>query len=217
MTASFEATVSSPYAGLKLYRAAGGTEIGENEDLELILADSKIELLAKTVPASDKSATDVSKKATWTSSDTSVATVDDGTVEIISMGKTTITASYMGKTVSVDIYVRAPYEAILLTPSSDPLLFVGETLQISAGVRVAANETTDVGSSAEWRSSNKLIATVDDNGRVTAKSAGTATIKAKYQGISKSLTVTVHPTITKLEAEKTEMELLRENPRACQT
>ncbi|MCM3698447.1 Ig-like domain-containing protein [Paenibacillus macerans] len=209
MTASFEATVSSPYAGLKLYRAAGGTEIGENEDLELILVDNKIELLAKTVLASDKSASDVSKKATWSSSDTSVATVDDGTVEIISMGKTTITASYMGQTASVDIYVRAPHEAILFTPSSDPLLFVGETLQISAGIRVAANETTDVSNLAEWSSSNKLIATVDSNGQVTAKSAGSTTIKAKYQGVSKSLTVTVHPTITKLEAEKTEMELLR--------
>ncbi|MGG6309995.1 hypothetical protein [Paenibacillus macerans] len=210
LTATFKATVTSPYSGLKLYRVNGATdvEIGEKEDLELIVADKEIDLLVKTVLASDKSAADVSEKATWTTSDAGVATVKDGKVTIVSTGKTTITATYLGDQATVDIYVRAPYEAILLTPSGDQLLFIGETLAVQAGVRSNANSTEDVRTQADWSSSNKLIATVED-GVITAKTAGTTTIKASYQGISKSFKLTVQPTITKLEAEKTELELLK--------
>lgn len=214
LTASFEATVTSPYSGLKLYRldddsSSDSVEIGENEDLELIVADKEIELQAKTVLANDEPASDVSDKASWSSSDTSVATVEDGVVTIVSTGKTTISAAYLGATVEVDVYVRAPYEAILLTPSEDQLLFIGETLKMNAGVRSSAKETTDISSAADWSSSSKLVATVDDNGVITAKTSGTTTIKAIYQGVSKSFTVTVSPTITKLEAEETELELLK--------
>ncbi|WP_059043890.1 Ig-like domain-containing protein [Paenibacillus rubinfantis] len=210
LTASFKAKVTSPYSGLKLYRTVGSTdtEIQEKEDLELIMADKEVTLRAKTVLASNSSTTnDVSDKATWASSDNGVATVEDGTVKIVSTGKVTITATYLGEQAKVDIYVRAPYEAILLTPTGDQMMFIDETLAVSAGVRVKANETQDISQDAEWTSSNKLIATVDDKGVISAKAAGTTTIKASYQGISKSFKLTVYPSITKLEVEKDQLDI----------
>lgn len=210
LTASFKAKVTSPYSGLKLFKTVGTTEteIKEKEDLELIMADKEVKLQVKTVLKSNPSTTnDVTDKATWSSSDTNVATVEDGTVKIVSTGKATITATYYGEQAKVDIYVRAPYEAILLTPSGDQTLFIGETLAVNAGVRVKANETQDVSSAAEWTSSNKLVATVSDNGVVTAKAAGSTTIKASYQGVSKSFKLTVLPTVTELKVEKEKLEV----------
>jgi hypothetical protein len=210
LTASFKAKVTSPYSGLKLYQTVGSTdtELQENEDLELIMADKEVKLRAKTVLASDSNATnDVSDKATWASTDNGVATVEDGTVKIVSVGKATITATYLGEQAKVDIYVRAPYEAILLTPSGDQTMFIDETLAMDAGVRVKANETQDISDDAEWSSSNKLIATVDDKGVVSAKAAGTTTIKASYQGVSKSFKLTVYPSVTKLEVEKDQLDV----------
>ncbi|MBM6994803.1 Ig-like domain-containing protein [Paenibacillus sp. DXFW5] len=210
LTASFKAKVTSPYSGLKLYQTVGttDTEIQEKEDLELIMADKEVKLRVKTVLASDSTTnSDVSDKATWASTDNGVATVEDGTVKIVSTGKATITASYLGEQVKVDIYVRAPYEAILLTPSGDQMMFIGEALAMDAGVRVKANETQDVSDVADWSSSNKLIATVDDKGVISAKSTGTTTIKASYQGVSKSMKLTVLPTVTKLEVEKDQMDV----------
>lgn len=209
LTASFKAKVTSPYSGLKLYQVNSSSsedEIGEKEDLELIMADKEVKLRVKTALASDSTTTsDVTDKATWASSDNGVATVEDGNVKIVSTGKATITASYLGEQVKVDIYVRVPYETILLTPSGDQTLFIAETLSVSAGVRETANVTTSV--KAEWSSSNKLIATVDDNGVISAKTAGSTTIKASYQGVSKSFKLTVLPTVTKLEVEQEQLEI----------
>ncbi|WP_020608493.1 Ig-like domain-containing protein [Paenibacillus sanguinis] len=210
LTASFKVTVTSPYSGLKLYRSESpNTEIGEKEDLELIMDDGEIELLAKTVLANDKTTADVSDKAVWASSDSAVATVEDGKVKLLSIGKTTISASYLSNRAQVDIYVRAPYEAILLTPSEDAMIFFGETLKVEAGVRSSANTTEDISSRATWTSSNKLIATVNSDGLVVAKAVGSTTIKASFQGITKSFKLVVSPTITKLEVEKDELELFK--------
>ncbi|WP_068785011.1 Ig-like domain-containing protein [Paenibacillus phocaensis] len=211
LTASFKAKVTSPYSGLKLYQVHSNSsedEIGEKEDLELILADKEVKLRAKTMLASGSNSTsDVTDKAAWASSDNGVATVEDGVVKIVSTGKATITATYLGTQVKVDLYVRAPYETILLTPSGDQTLFVAETLSASAGVRETANVTTPV--KAEWSSSNKLIATVDENGLISAKATGSTTIKASYQGVSKSFKLTVLPTVTKLEVEKEQLDIYR--------
>lgn len=94
-----------------------------------------------------------------------------------------------------------------MTPSGDQMMFIGEALAMDAGVRVKANETQDVSDVADWSSSNKLIATVDDKGVISAKSTGTTTIKASYQGVSKSMKLTVLPTVTKLEVEKDQMDV----------
>lgn len=210
LTASYEATVTSPYSALKLYKVASpDVLVGENQDIESIMADKEIQLRAKTVLSADKTESDVSDKATWSSSDTSVATVKDGKVTILTAGKTTIKASYLGNQTSVDIYVRAPYEAIMLTPSTDVMLFIGEKLQMKAEVRSSANQPEIVSDKAEWSSSNKMTATVDNAGIIEAKAVGTTNIKVSYKGVSKTIKLTVNPTITKLEAEKTELDLLK--------
>ncbi|MGG4550956.1 hypothetical protein [Paenibacillus humicus] len=205
LTASFEATVSSPYSELNLVYASNDEKA---EDIELLVGDSGIEVKATSTLSSSQSTVDVSDKAEWSTSDKSIATVEDGKIKPVAIGKATITAEYLGAKGQVDVYVRTPYEVIILNPSSEQFLFIGEQLEAKAEVRSGANSTDDVTAAAEWTSSNPLAATVD-KGIISPKAVGTSTIKVSYRGVSRSMNVTVQPTITKLEADKSELELLK--------
>lgn len=205
MTASFKATVSSPYSELNIYR-------GEDkvvDDIESVVGDN-ITLTVKPIQANDKTRNLDEVEATWTSSDSGVATVEEGKLKALTTGKTTITVEYLGAKAKVDVYVRTAHEAIIVTPSAKQTMFIGEQLEVTAKVIVAANSDTDVTSEVgtEWTSSNPLVFTVS-NGKVIAKAAGTGTLKVSHLGVSKSINITVHPTITKLTTEKTELELLK--------
>lgn len=213
LTATYKATVSSPYSELTLkYLVKGSDDVVKDlpaEDIELVVGDSEATLKAESTLASDStSKSDVSDKANWTSSDTAVATVEKGKIKALTVGKTTITVDYLGVKAQTDVYVRTPFEAILLDPSGDQSMFIGETLEVDAEVRSGVNESVIVSSDATWTSSNPLVATVS-GGDISAKTAGTTTIKVSYKGISKSFKVTVNPTITKLAIEKKELDLFK--------
>ncbi|MNW48060.1 Bacterial Ig-like domain (group 2) [compost metagenome] len=205
LTATFSAKVTSPYSKLKLYK---GDAAEPAKDIELVVGDDEIQLNAKSTLASDQSVLNITDKATWTSSDTAVATVEEGKLKALAIGKTTITAEYLGIKGQVDVYVRAPYEAIVLDPSSDQTLFIGEKLNVAAEMRKSANVSETVTGTAEWTSSSPLAATVSA-GEIYAKASGASTIKVSHLGISRTLKVTVYPTITKWVVEKTKLEMFK--------
>jgi len=64
--------------------------------------------------------------------------------------------------------------------------------------------------SITWSSSNKAIVSVDKNGTITARKAGTATIKAKTaNGKTASCKVTVRPNASKIQLEKSSLRLVK--------
>ncbi|MEF2964624.1 Ig-like domain-containing protein [Paenibacillus sp. M1] len=209
LTATFTATVSSPYSELKLNYIVDDQTLSADE-VELVVGDDDAVLKAFSTLASDQSSEDVTEDATWSSSDSNVATVEDGKIKALAVGKTTITAQYLGVRAQSVVYVRAPYEAILLNPSGDQSLFIGEVLEVGAKMRSSANASVDVGSTATWTSSNPLAVTVS-GGAVTARAVGTSTITVSNLGISKTMKVTVSPTITELSVEETELEMYRDD------
>lgn len=74
--------------------------------------------------------------------------------------------------------------------NTNTVLVAGKTVDIKA--TIAPNNATN--KTVTWSSSNTSVATVDSNGKVTAKSAGTATITAKTaNGKTATCTVTVKP------------------------
>ncbi|ASA23618.1 hypothetical protein [Paenibacillus donghaensis] len=205
LTANFKAVVQLPYSAIVLKK-----DNVEIKELELLMGDQPVAVSAMTKAGADTAENNISADAEWSSSNENVATVEDGQIKVTGAGKAVITASYLGVSKSVDVYVRAPYEALLLTPAGDQALFMGEGLKLKAEVRNAVNSTLDVSASAVWSSDNQLAATVATaNGaaEVTAKAVGTSTVKAEYMGISRSFKVTVHPTVTELKADKTELKL----------
>lgn len=126
---------------------------------------------------------------TWSSSNTNVATINSsGKVSAISSGTATITASirYNGVNYSTSCSVKVTKPTITLSSTSGSV-YQGASVSISA-------TTNPSGYSVTWSSSNSNVASVS-GGKITGKSAGSATITAKftYQGntYSTSYSVTV--------------------------
>ena len=140
-------------------------------------------LTAKVLP---ENATDPS--VTWTSSDETVATVEEGLVKALKEGTAVITAkagekeSQCALTVAKDF---VPVSSITLNLSEAKLL-PGETAVLNA--TVLPEDATDP--SVTWSSSDESVATVSD-GTVTAVAPGEAVITARAGEQEARCTVTV--------------------------
>lgn len=109
---------------------------------------------------------------TWSSSDPTVATVNNGVVTGIKAGTATITAtSEGGKTATCAVTVQAVAVTDVTLAPTIASVRVNNTTSLTATVQPA--NATD--KSLTWSSSNPAVATVN-NGTVTGVSAGTATI-----------------------------------------
>ena len=129
---------------------------------------------ALTVPPSPADATVTN--VTWKSSNTSVATVDNGKVTAVKKGSATITATTANgvkATCKVTVTPEIKVSSVTVDPSS-LTLEVGDSEYLSASV-YPANATDD---SVEWESSDTSVATVNSSGKVTAVAPGSARITA---------------------------------------
>ena len=118
----------------------------------------------------------------WSSDNKKVATVDSmGKVTAKGEGNCTITATVDDVTAACVVTVKKP--TIKLNKSSLSL-DVKKTATLKATVDGPSKTVT-------WKSSNTKIATVDKNGKVTAKKVGSCTITATANGVSAKCTVKV--------------------------
>ena len=121
------------------------------------------------------------KEITWTSSNTSVATVDStGKVIGVGRGTATITATVTNTKgteneikATCTVTVKQHIESITLDRTEGTLI-KGRTATLTATLNPTEN---DDDKKVTWSSSNENIATVDTQGRVTAIERGEATIK----------------------------------------
>lgn len=117
----------------------------------------------------------------WRSGNPGIATVNStGVVNGIRPGQVTITASADGVTASCQITVKTPI--VKLNKSSI-------TLKPGQSARIVA--TTSNGFLPIWSSGKNSVATVSQNGTVTAKKTGKTTITANVDGVKKYCTVIV--------------------------
>ena len=134
------------------------------------------------------------KTVTWTSSDPSVATVDqDGKVTALTEGTATVTAQAADKTASCAVTVKksvVPVESVTLNTNILELK-EGDTATLHA--TVSPWNATD--QTVTWTSSNPSVASVDQNGKVTALQEGTAVITAKAGDKTATCSVTVKKVI----------------------
>ena len=112
------------------------------------------------------------KEVTWSSSNTSVATVDaSGKVTAVKGGSAIITANAGGKTATCYVTVTAKVTGVTLN-KTEIALMEGESVTLTASVAPSYASNKEV----TWSSSNTSVATVDASGKVTAVKAGSATI-----------------------------------------
>ena len=134
--------------------------------------------------------TDFTDEVNWKSADTSVVTVAaDGTVKAVGVGTTTIKVTVGNASTSCKVTVVQPVTSISLNKTSLSMEALS-TYQLTA--TAYPNDAYD--KSVKWESSDNSVATVSENGLVTAVGKGTATIKATstaVSSVSRSCTVTV--------------------------
>ena len=162
-TAACTVEVSVPLTGISMNKEETTIHAGESETLNITY---------------DPKDTTDDKTVTWTSSNEKIATVDaDGAVTAHAPGTATITAKVGSFSAKCSITVDAPLKSISLDKNSI-LLEKGEneTLHIS----YQPSNTTD-STDVTWSSDNENVATVDENGTVTAINEGAATITATVE------------------------------------
>ena len=155
-------------------------------------ATETVQLKATVLPA-----TSSDKSVRWQSANPDIAIVDNtGLVTAVSVGSVQITATNSGgQTASVSITViPTPVESIKLNKTSATLKAT-EALALIATV----NPETATDKSLEWTSDNEAVATVNQNGVVTAIATGEAviTVKAK-DGSNVTATCRVNVTATEV-------------------
>ncbi|MBG9943652.1 Ig-like domain-containing protein [Brevibacillus formosus] len=165
---------------------------------KIVLGNGKSETVKLTAAYADGTTKDVTDTATWSTASAAVAEVMNGKITATGAGKTTVTGTFDGKSVTIAVEVD---QATNL--SVDPrmlILNVNESKDIKLSATNSAGNSDNVTNDAEWSSSSLKVADVV-NGRVTGLSNGRATITAKYGGKSISIPVEVG-IVSKLEANK---------------
>ena len=128
---------------------------------------------------------------TWTSSASSMATVDaSGLVTAAGNGTATITASAGSASGSAVVTVMQSVASVEVSPSVYELTALGQTVQLTAEA-FDENGHAVAGAEFSWESSDAAVATVDAGGLVTAVAEGVATITASAGEASGSAVVPV--------------------------
>src|SRR5207248_2365969 len=142
---------------------------------------------------SDGSTLEMTNSVSWSSSDTSVATITSGGLATsITQGSSTISASG-GATGSTTLTVGpATLVSIAVTPAN-PSMPKGGTQQFTATGTYSDGSMVDVTSSATWVSSNTAVATITAGGLASATAQGTSQVSATSGGVTGSTTLTVGP------------------------
>lgn len=157
---------------------AAEVQVVQTEGTEGTVKLNKKKLVLAVKQTAQLKLTGTGKKVKWSSSDKKVAKVTQkGKVTALKKGTAIITAKAGGKKYTCKVTVRK-------TAISDQKasLKKGETKQLT--IKNAKGKTS-------WKSGNKSVATVDNNGKVKAVKAGTAVITAKNKGVTLKCTVTV--------------------------
>jgi len=199
-----------------LFCGAGNAGIGyaADEISRLVLSKNEVtlemgdsvSLTATAVYVSGKTE-DATITTDWTSQNPDIAVAYAGRITAKAVGSTTVTATYMGKSVLVAVTVTKKVKALTLDKQSLNVL-IGEEppTQLALTALYSDGTTEDVTAKADWSIDNSSIATVI-NGQVKGLNSGTGIITAKFG--SQSTTIPVNVEIAhRLEPSKNQVSLL---------
>ncbi|MFD0682325.1 MULTISPECIES: Ig-like domain-containing protein [unclassified Paenibacillus] len=161
--------------------------------------------LTATAVFVSNSTENVTVKTDWVSKAEDVATVYAGVVTGKKEGTAVLTATYLGKTVFVNVTVTKRVKTMTKDKQSIDLR-LGGTENISLTAYYDDGTDQIVTTKADWTSNNNSVATVT-NGLVKGLSSGTAIITAKYNNQTLSLPVNVE-IVKRIDAKKSQVSLL---------
>ena len=156
---------------------------------------------------------DFTDEVVWKSSDTAVVTVSDtGLVKAVGVGTATIKVSVGKASASCKVTVLQPVTSISLNRSS-LTMEATDTFQLQASVYPSNAADQRV----QWTSSDPAVASVDENGLVTALKKGTTTVTAAAldgSGVTRTCQVTVSNTAY-ICTQPEQMESPHDYPGSC--
>ena len=152
--------------------------------------------LKATGTYTDGSTQDLTTTVTWSTADSSIASVDtNGNATASHVGSTSVTATSGTISGSTSITVSpAALVSLVVTPAI-PTISLGATIQFAATGTFTDGSTQDVTQTVQWSSDTPDVATISNDGNkiglATSKATGTATITATSGAISGNTTLTV--------------------------
>lgn len=135
----------------------------------------------------------------WTISDNSVATVSgSGLVTAVQNGSATVTATSGSAAGTAAVTVAQRAARVDVSPDAHTLSAIGDSVQLAAAP-FDANDNAVEDATVTWSSEDDAVATVDDNGLVTAAGNGTANITAQAGAAAGAAAVTVSQVIVEMD------------------
>ncbi|MBA2320461.1 MAG: Ig-like domain-containing protein [Deltaproteobacteria bacterium] len=149
---------------------------------------------AVVVDADKKPLADQPKDLKWTVTPDSVAKLDGTNVVPVGNGDAVVKACAT-ETVCGEYTVKVSMPDDLEVTGVDGVEWkIGATAQLAA--KVMAGEVEVTGQKVTWTSDAPAVATVDESGKVTAVTAGNATVTAQSGAISTPVTLTIVDPLT---------------------
>ena len=172
-------TASTDYKGLQAYCKVHVRDRVESLTLSTSSAEAYLGGDPTQLTATVKPADLPDLKITWSSSDTSIATVDNkGAVSAKKKGKATVTVTVENGTQivsqSCEISVIQPVTAISVTPTTLEM-FVDDVLEISKVLTIKTEPADADDTGCIYSASSPGIISIS-SGKITAKKAGTVTL-----------------------------------------
>lgn len=159
---------------------------------------------------SDGGTQNLTASVTWSSSNTSVATIKtSGLATGKGIGTATITAKSGSTTATAELKVTPPVVVSIAVMPSNPFIGLGGTQQFIAIGTLTDGSNQELSNSVTWNSSNPGVSAISNSGLATAKAAGTSAVTAtlaSHTGLT-NLTVTtvvVSPRVTSLTITQTQ-------------
>lgn len=165
--------------------SVGEKTVIQLEDSEFYLIRGLSYNIPYTLTPSDQSSVSI----TWTSSNPSIAQVENGRVKGLAIGQTTITATVDGSTSSMKLYVTAPLQAIEFSPS-ELSISIGET-SYPIQVNLKPKDTTD-STKIVYKVADSLIVRLNEDNTLTGLKQGTTEVIATNGQFEARLKVVVN-------------------------
>ncbi|NTZ18945.1 hypothetical protein EXW96_15595 [Paenibacillus sp. JMULE4] len=172
---------------------------------ELTLEVGSTAALTATAVHTNGTTEEVTVKTDWNSGASDIASVYAGVVTAKKEGKAVITATYLGKTVIVNVTVNKRVRSLIKDKQTIDLR-KGKSEQVTLTAYYDDGASEDVTSKADWNIDNGQVATVV-NGLVTGQNSGTAIVSAKYNNQSVSIPVNIE-IVKRVDPDKSKVSLL---------
>ncbi|MGR5268672.1 Ig-like domain-containing protein [Vibrio astriarenae] len=166
------------------------TEVKLNASESSIVEGNSIVWTA-TANYDDDSELDISRRATWSSSDETVATVVGGIITALNPGSASISVSFEDKEDTAQLTVESATVDSISIEGGASSIRVGQSTTYTATANYNNGTEVDITDSADWTSESETHAVSVSAGTVTGLNVGNATIKVSFDGENASSDITV--------------------------